>query len=102
MWPITEGDKEVMRRMTKWISRILIQHFSQNSSLLEWEETVVCCGWGGGHLTHLVVGVQGHPHARLQVVQSDRLEDIQVVGHLIPHRGRTMDNVLWVTTNHEP
>ena len=35
---------------------------------------------------YLAVAVQGGPHAGLQVVEGDGLQDVQVVGHLVPHR----------------
>lgn len=43
---------------------------------------------------HLVVEVQRRFHARLQLVESDRLEDVEVVGHLILNRARTVDDIL--------
>lgn len=42
----------------------------------------------------LVVTVHGRLHARLQVVQGDGLQDVQVVGHLVLDGARTVDDVL--------
>lgn len=44
--------------------------------------------------THLAGPVQARLHASLQVVQGDRLQDVEVVSHLILDRTRTQDDVL--------
>lgn len=48
--------------------------------------------------SHLAEGVQRRPHERLQEVQADRLQHVQVVGHLVPHGLRAVDDVLWADT----
>lgn len=50
-------------------------------------------------LSHLAVAVQRRPHARLQVVQCDRLQHVEVVGHLILDRTGAQDDVLDTNTD---
>lgn len=43
---------------------------------------------------HLIKGVQSSPHPRLQVVQTHRLQHVQVVSHFISNQTRAVDYVL--------
>lgn len=48
-------------------------------------------------LPDLGVGIHGGPHTALTQVEADRLQHIQVMGHLVPQRLRAVDDVLQET-----
>lgn len=39
-------------------------------------------------------------HARIQVIQGHRLQHVEVMGHLVLHGARTVDDVLWRNAKH--
>lgn len=46
-------------------------------------------------MAHLAGIIQRGSHARIQVIQGHRLQHVEVMGHLVLHGARTVDDVLW-------
>lgn len=50
-------------------------------------------------VAHLAGIIQRGSHARVQVVEGHRLQHIEVMGHLVLHGARTVNDVLWPNAN---